>query len=205
MSERASPDRSAKAGGKKTGQQQAPAEATPWSVTVAVAEVPETGRSIELVPNETERKAIAAAAGLLELPRLEAVFDLARQGGENSTDSLRVTGRVAATVIQRCVVTLEPVANEIEEAVDLLFQPQPDASIAPAADGGGFRDIDADDPPETLRDGAVDLGAVAVEFLLLGLDPYPRKPGAAFAAPAAEDTAGHPFAALAALKKAEGE
>ena len=48
---------------------------------------------------------------------------------------------------------------------------------------------------------SVDLGAVATEFLLLGIDPYPRKPGAVFDAPATGDPAGHPFAALAALKK----
>ena len=35
----------------------------------------------------------------------------------------------------------------------------------------------------------VDLGAVATEFLLLGIDPYPRKPGAVFEAPPAGDPA----------------
>jgi hypothetical protein len=200
MSERAGPERFAKAGGKKGDKRPAPAAASPWSVPVVVAEVPETGRRIELVPDEMQRKAIAAAAGLVELPRLEAAFDLARHGA----DSLRVAGRVAATVIQRCVVTLEPIENEVEEAVDLLFQPEADTSIAPAAEGGGYRDVDAADPPET-HNGVVDLGAVATEFLLLGLDPYPRKPGAVFDAPAAGDAAGHPFAALAALKKGDGE
>jgi hypothetical protein len=194
------PERSAKAGGKKVDKQQAPAAASPWSVPIMVTEVPETGRRIELVPDETQRKAIAAAAGLIELPRLQAAFDLVRHG----TDSLRVTGHVAATAIQHCVVTLEPIESEVAEAVDLLFQPEAEASIAPAADGGGYRDIEADDPPET-HNGAVDLGAVATEFLLLGLDPYPRKPDAVFDAPAAGDTASHPFAALAALKKGEGE
>ena len=47
----------------------------------------------------------------------------------------------------------------------------------------------------------IDLGAVATEFLILGIDPYPRKPGAVFEAPAAGEGGGHPFAALAALKK----
>ena len=64
--------------------------------------------------------------------------------------------------------------------------------------------LDAEDPPEMLRDGAVDLGAVAIEFLLLGIDPYPRKPGAVFDAPPAGDPVSHPFAALAALKKDGG-
>ena len=56
--------------------------------------------------------------------------------------------------------------------------------IAPRSRRGGYRDVAADDPPEVLHDGAVDLGAVATEFLLLGIDPYPRKPGAVFDAPA---------------------
>ena len=32
-------------------------------------------------------------------------------------------------------------------------------------------------------DGKIDLGALAAEFFALGLDPYPRKPGAEFVAP----------------------
>ncbi|MND03201.1 hypothetical protein D3C83_229160 [compost metagenome] len=53
-----------------------------------------------------------------------------------------------------------------------------------------------------LHGGTVDLGALAAEFLVLGIDPYPRKPGASFEAPAtADDPAAHPFATLAALKK----
>ena len=63
--------------------------------------------------------------------------------------------------------------------------------------------LEAEDPPEALRDGVIDLGAVATEFLLLGIDPYPRKPGAVFDAPPAGDPASHPFAALAALKKGD--
>ena len=38
----------------------------------------------------------------------------------------------------------------------------------------------AEDPPEPIVNGAIDLGALAAEFLMLGLDPYPRKPGAVF-------------------------
>jgi hypothetical protein len=52
--------------------------------------------------------------------------------------------------------------------------------------------------------GRIDLGALATEFLMLAIDPYPRKPGATFEAPAA-DPGGHPFAALAALKKGKAE
>ena len=164
-----------------------------WSVPLAVADIPETGRRVDLVADDKAREAIAKIADLDALPQLEAGFDLTRQG----SGGLHVSGRVAATVVQTCVVTLEPVESIIEEAVDMTFQPEPAVGGATS----GFHAVDADDPPEALRDGVVDLGAVATEFLLLGIAPYPRKPGVAFDAPATGGPAGHPFAALAVLKK----
>jgi uncharacterized metal-binding protein YceD (DUF177 family) len=165
-----------------------------WSVPVEVASVPETGRRLDLVADDAARDAIAKAAGLAALPRLEAGFDLRRHGA----DGLRAVGRISATVVQNCVVTLEPIESDIDEAVDLVFLP-PD--VASATDAVDLEALEADEPPEAIRDGVIDLGAVATEFLLLGLDPYPRKPGAVFEAPPAGDPASHPFAALAALKK----
>ncbi len=164
-----------------------------WSVPLAVADIPENGRRVDLVADDKAREAIAKIANLDALPQLEAGFDLTRQG----SGGLHVSGRVAATVVQTCVVTLEPVESVIEEAVDLTFQPE----AASGSAASGFHAVDAEDPPETLRDGMVDLGAVATEFLLLGIDPYPRKPGVIFDAPPASDPSAHPFAALAALKK----
>jgi hypothetical protein len=47
----------------------------------------------------------------------------------------------------------------------------------------------------------VDLGAIASEFLILGIDPYPRKPGVVFEPNLEREAGASPFAALAALKK----
>src|SRR5689334_2814736 len=171
--------------------------ATPaWSLPVTVAAVPETGQRLDLVADGAARDAIARMAGLAALPRLEAEFDLTRQGA----DGLRAVGRVSATVVQNCVVTLEPIQSEIDEAVDLVFLPD----VAPPTEAVDVQVLETDDPPETIRDGVIDLGAVATEFLVLGLDPYPRKPDAVFDAPPVGDPASHPFAALAALKKGGG-
>jgi uncharacterized metal-binding protein YceD (DUF177 family) len=137
--------------------------------------------------------------GVVALPRLEAVFDLAPLAG----DGVRVSGSVAASVEQSCVVTLEPVLNQVDEKVDLVLV-RPGAAPPPRA----TVDVDATgehDTPDILPDGVVDLGAIATEFLLLGIDPYPRKPEANFEAPQVDDDpAGRPFAALAALKKDSG-
>ncbi len=166
-----------------------------WSVPVSLGEVPETGRRVELVADEATRGAVAGLAGLAGLPRLAAHFELTRH--ENG--GVHVVGHISATVEQTCVVTLEPIENEIDEAVDLIFVPagatsHGERNIAEAA-------IVADEPPEVLRGGMVNLGAIATEFLLLGIDPYPRKPGAVFDAPADDPDMAHPFSALAALKK----
>ena len=171
----------------------------PWTVPLSVHEVPLTGRHFEIAADETVRTAIAESAGVRALPRLEAVFDVSRRG-----DRLHVAGRVSATVGQLCVVTLEPVDSAVEEAVDLLF-----VAAAPAAaesSGKGVVEVSAEDGPEieALVNDTVDLGAIATEFLLLGIDPYPRKPGAKFDAPARDDPSAHPFAALASLRKEHG-
>ena len=57
------------------------------------------------------------------------------------------------------------------------------------------------DETEPLIGGLVDLGALAIEFLILGLDPYPRRPGAVFQPPPAAKPDETPFAALASLRK----
>ena len=167
---------------------------SPWHVPVAVEDVPETGEHFELTADSQTRAAIAKVAGLRELPRLEANFDVTRQGG----GGLRVAGRVAATVGQTCVVSLEPVTNEVAEDVDLVFVPQ--AALGDSR-GTATSPEESEYEMEPLIGGLVDLGGLATEFLILGLDPYPRKPGAVFQPPEEATAAESPFSSLAALKK----
>ena len=176
-----------------------PLSERPWSVPVALHEVAATGRHLELAADERARAAIAKLAGLRSVPQLRAVLDLAPRG----RDGLRVAGRVSATVEQTCVVTLEPMENEIDEEIDLVFAPT--AAAASLVDHGGAPvEIGADDGPEPLIGGVVDLGVLATEFLILGIDPYPRKADAVLEGASAGDGAANPFAVLAALKKPQG-
>ena len=97
------------------------------------------------------------------------------------------------------VVTLDRVENTVSESVSLVFVPPSAAAETREANSD---DELADDPPEPIVNGRIDLAKLAVEFLILGIDPYPRKAGAAFepvnTSPAPED---HPFAGLTALKE----
>jgi len=168
----------------------------PWSAAVRLDEVGETGWHVELEAGEATRAALAKSAGVEAVEHAVAVFDLTRRG----RDGLRVSGTARATVRQTCVVTLESVINEINEAVDVEFIPTPKVA-APATESEVVLAQSADER-EPLRNGTVDLGALAVEFLILGGDPYPRKPGATFEArQAASNPTAHPFAALETLKK----
>ena len=167
---------------------------TPWHFPVMLEEVPETGKRFELVANPDTRAAIARTAELRDLPRLDASFEVRRQG----VGGLRVTGRVSATVGQNCVVTLEPLANEVDEEIDLLFAPP---SLAGKDGEGAGALIGSGNVTEPLIGGQIDLGALATEFLIVGLDPYPRTPGAVFQPPQDATPDDGPFAALGALKK----
>jgi len=168
-----------------------------WSVPLAISDVSEAGRHFDLVADAQARAAVATLAGLAALPRLEASFDVSRRG----RGGLHVVGRVSATAVQTCVVTLEPLENEVDEDIDIAFVP---AAASSFDEHVGEVEVPLEDAPEPLIGGAIDLGAIATEFLILGLDPYPRKPDVVFETPPAGDEPAHPFAALAELKKGQG-
>lgn len=155
-----------------------------WSVPLAVDDIPDTGSHVALEADEAVRVAVGKAAGLNALPSFRAAFDVAKHAR-----GVRVTGRVEATVGQICVVTLEPIENRVAETVEMEFAPPGDPAF------------EAAEPPEPLVDGVINLGVIAVEFLMLGIDPYPRKKGVEFVTPTAPDPATSPFSALGKLKK----
>jgi hypothetical protein len=164
-------------------------------MAVRLDEVPESGRHVSLEASEETRAALAGPAGVDAVEQLRATFDLTQRG----RDGLHVEGRVSATVRQTCVVSLEPVVNTIDETVAVDFSPPRDDEKARPDEIE--LDSGAGEEPEALIGNSVDLGLLATEFLILGIDRYPRKPDAAFDSPPAAEAAAHPFAALAGWSK----
>lgn len=167
-----------------------------WTHRLAREDVPEDGIHVEITADAAVRATLARSAGLRDLPRLEAQFDVVPSG----RNGLHVIGEVSALVGQNCVVSLDPIEKNLVEPIDLVFTPDQQPGLGDIEDEASFSLSDAE-PPEPLVGGAVDLGAIATEYFLLGIDPYPRKEGATFEAPAPGDVVANPFAALAALKK----
>jgi hypothetical protein len=171
----------------------------PWRVPLAQSSVTTSGLHVDLTADERVRSRLARVAGLESLPRLSASFDVTLHG----RGGLRVAGRVSATVRQTCGITLEPFDNEVNEAIDVVFRP--DVAEFSAEKSSTGAEIALEDETEPLVNGMIDLGALATEFLILGIDPYPRKPGTMFEAPLEGGDVGHPFAGLAALTKRRPE
>ncbi len=152
------------------------------------------GDRLDLVADAEELAAVAARLDLPSLERLEAHAVLRRDG-----ESIQASGRVKASLEQRCVATGDPLPVRVDEAFDLRFVPELNT-----AGGDEEFELGADDLDTLFHDGqAIDLGAAIADSLALGLDPYPHSPDAADALRQAgvisEEEAG-PFAALAALK-----
>ena len=152
------------------------------------------GDRLDRVADAEERAAVAARLDLPALERLDAHAVLRREG-----DTVHASGRVKASLEQRCVASGDPLPVRIDEAFDLRFVPAPKI-----AGGDEEFELGADELDTLFHDGlAIDLGAAIADSLALGLDPYPRSPNAEQALRQAgvisEEEAG-PFAALAALK-----
>jgi Large ribosomal RNA subunit accumulation protein YceD len=185
-----------------------------FSRTLHVEDVPPEGLDLMISATDAERSAIAIQDGLENLTKLEASLRVAPWRG----NGLAVTGELHARITQICVVTLEPFDSELVEPIDVRFAPitaaeTPESSPGRTKEAPARRrraatrpppsqviEFDGDDPPDPLIDDRVDLGALVAEFLALGLDPYPRKPGVEFDATPGSESAESPFAKLQALK-----
>jgi uncharacterized metal-binding protein YceD (DUF177 family) len=164
----------------------------PLSRPVDVMNIPPRGQEVHVEASAEECAALAQDFGLPGIRRLSGDFKLA-----SSAKGVHVTGTVKASISQICVVTLEPFDSDIEEEVEVDFAEPSGMPAEPPTD------INEYEPPDEIVNGQIDLGALTSEFLALGLDPYPRKPGVDFDYRDPADAKDSPFAALGKLKPEE--
>lgn len=163
-----------------------------------VADLPQNkATAFDLQPDAETRTRLADDLGLSALRKLSFTGQIKASG---ATD-WELTGQLGATVVQPCVVTLEPVTTRIETPVRRLFLadlPEPEEEEV---------EMPEDDTQEQLG-AEIDPATVMVEALSLALPLYPRKEGvelgqAVFTEPgktALKDEDTRPFAGLAALR-----
>lgn len=163
-----------------------------FSRPVTIAAIPLDGRREKIAASPAECLSLAERLGLLDVNHLEADLRIRPE----SDGTVRVRGRLRASVVQSCVVSLAPVPEEIDEAVDWRVPP-PGLSAEEA-----FGEVEAEGPEDVeAEDGLLDLGEASAQQLALALNPYPRAPGAQMETDGIDEASRGPFGALAKLKR----
>ena len=111
-------------------------------------------------------------------------------------------------IVQACVLTLDPVTQDLDEAFRIVFKQDMADDLDPES-GESVLNAQAD-APEPLQGNMLDVGEIVAEQLSLAADPYPRRPGAKLedilpkprggSRRGAPEQRRHPFAGLAALR-----
>lgn len=152
----------------------------------------------ELRPSAAALQAIAAE---LQVPTLRKVAFTGEIRAHGKSD-WELIGHLGATVVQPCVVSLDPVTTRIEESVERRF-------LAKMPDLGEEEEVEMpeDENAEPLP-SVIDLSVVLLEALALNIPQFPRAEGAELAQAAfteagkkaMTDEDARPFAGLAALR-----
>ena len=157
-----------------------------------------------LKPDGDSRAALAGELGVSKIRKLTLIGRLTPEGKRD----WRLEADLGATVVQPCVVTLEPVTTRIDETVTRRYlADMPDLSDLTEAEAEMPEDDTAEPLPATL-----DLQAVMAEALSLALPDFPRADGVAPVEASAvppgadplEEADVKPFAALKALRDKMG-
>lgn len=174
------------------------------SLPVNVVKLKSLGEIVKGEADEDTRAELCKRLGVLSVDAyaIEARVTQWKKSG------VRIEGKVTGKVQQACVVTLEPVPEEINETFNVTLLPEgsPYLLRADNTEAGGeiFVDPEGEDMPEEFEGDEIDVGGYAEEFFALALDDYPRAPGVTFGGHVEDDKANNPeenpFAALASLK-----
>jgi uncharacterized metal-binding protein YceD (DUF177 family) len=161
------------------------------------------GAALDIVASEGERAALVKRFGFLGLPALAARVTVDRRiGGQ-----VVVEGRLRGKIVQACVLTLDPVTQELDDTFRLVFMKDLAEEHDPES-GEAVLSAQAD-ATEPLSGNLLDIGEIVAEQLSLAADPYPRRPGAKLEDMLPKPRGGrkgppeqrrHPFAGLAALR-----
>jgi uncharacterized metal-binding protein YceD (DUF177 family) len=162
------------------------------------------GAAVDIVASDGERAALAKRFGFLGLPAFSARVTVdSRLGGQ-----IVVEGRLRGRLVQACVLTLDPVAQDLDDTFRVVFKRDMAEDLDPES-GEAVLSAQAD-APEPLEGNLLDVGEIVAEQLSLAADPYPRRPGAKLedvlpkprhgARKGPSEQRRHPFAGLAALK-----
>ena len=168
------------------------------TTALRVADLPQNRPTeFDLRPDAQALEALAQELQIKGIRKLRFAGKISAKGKRD----WQLSATLGVTLLQDCVVTLEPMTTRIDEPVERLFV----SGYAEPDDPE--REMEEDERIEPLGD-VIDPQEVMLEALALVIPPYPRKEGAElgesiYTEPGATpmtDEETKPFAGLAALK-----
>ncbi len=194
-----------------------------WSYLFDVDEVGQKKPAyLSISPSDEEMSSIANRLGIEGISALKADMEIRRNPGNMV---IHVSGRITARVAQKCVVTLDTVEEDVDTPFEGWFADKTQALSFTKAkrerelekQKGEQPILSEEEDPEPIIDGKIDIGELVVQYLSLGLNPYPRKEGASYEGKFGESSSNiqgasktgevyeNPFMALKDWKKKESD
>lgn len=146
-------------------------------ITLPVDDIQAEPRRYRLEASEAERAELVTRFKIVGLDALSAEVQVR---ADAKADAIRITGHLDAVLTQRCVVTLEDVAETVSEPFELIL-------VSPETADRFDEDelyLDPEAPDYDAFEGdTLPLGEIVAQTLSVLMNPYPKKDGAEVAVP----------------------
>ena len=179
---------------------------------VRISNIPNDGIDIQLQLQEMDIQQLAMAVNADQIVNISFNVHLKPAG----KDRISATGHIAADITHACIVTQDPIVQQLREEIDTRFWPEKlvqkwlEAANEPSQQSSTFA---LEDEPESYSDGEIAIGQFLYEEFVSAVDLYPRKVEADFdwqksefnVQNEEEAALENPFSVLAPLKDRENE
>ena len=153
---------------------------------------PDSDNLYELSTNLADLEGLAERFGWVSVDRLASEL-IVRKVARDCWD---VSGHIAAEIVQSCIVTGTPVTENIDFEIEERYvrSAEQTNNVEVGLEGN-----------EPIKNGAIDIGELAVQSLCLAATAWPRVEDAPDGYSVGDQELDHPFAALSALKRQNRE
>ena len=142
------------------------------SYIVEVATLSASGTPVVFEPDSADLEKLANSLQAIEVQGFKSDLRIARW----KKFGVQFSGTATLEVTQSCVVTLDPVKQDLKLEVCRRFMPAGKVVRHNEYydDGELVIDPEGQDEPDELNDNQIDLWQILIEEILLELDPFPR-------------------------------
>ena len=153
---------------------------------------PDSDNFYKLSTNPVDLQGLAERFGWVSVDRLTSEF-IVRKVPRDCWD---VSGHITGEIVQNCIVTGAPVPENIDFQIEERYVRTAEQTDQVEVGLGGV---------EPIKNGAIEIGELAVQSLCLAATAWPRIDDAPNCYSVGEQELDHPFAGLSALKRQNRE